>query len=208
MVKKNPDAAVIATMAVAVVVTLHGASVSTEPSYAPTTEPVAAVTATTHPTRISDEATVPTIETTAPTAPPTILYDVPLDTELQLHIIQVAESYGIDPSVIFAIAYRESSYNPASIGDNGAALGLMQIQPRWHSDRMVRLGCSDLLDPYQNVIVGTDYLAEQLARYGGDISKALVAYNAGHYRGTITSYAQEVLAKADELRGTTYESDQ
>lgn len=202
MVKKNPDAAVIATMAVAVVVTLHGLRTFIEAAHTPTNEPVAAVTAiTTQPAYIPDEVT-------APTAPPIILYDVPLDTALQLHIIQVAESYGIDPAIIFAMCYRESSYDPSTIGDHGDSFGLMQIQPKWHSDRMVRLGCTDLLDPYQNVIVGTDFLAEQLARYGGDISKALVAYNAGHYKGTITKYAQAVLAKAEELRGTTYEAVQ
>jgi soluble lytic murein transglycosylase-like protein len=72
---------------------------------------------------------------------------------------------------------------------------------------MERLGCTDLLDPYQNVIVGTDFLAEQLIRYGGDMGKALVAYNAGHYKGTIIRYAVRVLAKAGELRGTTYEAE-
>jgi soluble lytic murein transglycosylase-like protein len=72
---------------------------------------------------------------------------------------------------------------------------------------MERLGCTDLLDPYQNVIVGTGFLAEQLIRYGGDMGKALVAYNAGHYKGTITRYATEVMAKAEELRGTTYEAE-
>ena len=132
---------------------------------------------------------------------------MPLSTDLQLYIIRVAESYGIDPAIIFAICYRESSYNPAVIGDQGEAFGLMQIQPRWHSDRMARLGCTDLLNPFQNVTVGIDYVAEQLSRYGGDVGKALVAYNVGHYYGTITRYAQEVLAKAEELRGTTYEAE-
>ena len=72
---------------------------------------------------------------------------------------------------------------------------------------MERLGCTDLLDPYQNVIVGADYLAEQVNRYGGDMGKALVAYNAGHYSGTITKYAQVILDVAEELRGTIYESN-
>ena len=196
MVKKNPDAAVIAVIAVAAVVTLNTAKMFTS---SPTVELAPAVTT---------KATQPTTEATAPivTTQPIILYDVPLATELQLHIIQVAESYGIDPAILLAMCYRESSYDPDSIGDYGAAFGLMQIQPRWHSERMARLGCLDLLDPFQNVLVGADYLAEQRARYGGDISKALVAYNAGHYNGTITRYAKEVLAKAEELRGTTYES--
>lgn len=204
MAKKNYDAAVIAAIAVAAVVTFSTKEEFTSSSVMPSEESTVAVSS---PTQVPIESLQPKEDVTAPTAPPTILYDVPLDTSLQLHIIQVAESYGIDPAIIFAITYRESSYNPSNIGDYGASFGLMQVQPRWHSDRMARLGCLDLLDPYQNVIVGTDFLAEQLARYDGDISKALVAYNAGHYKGTISMYAQDILAKSEELRGTTYEAE-
>ena len=205
VLKKKPGATVIAAIAVATVVAVNTAKVfiSTVP------EPTADLTAKVkQPTHVSTEATLPETETTAliDTTPSVILYDVPFSDDLQLHIIRVAESYGIDPAIIFAICYRESSYHPDSIGDYGNSFGLMQIQPKWHSDRMIRLGCTDLLDPYQNVIVGIDFLAEQRTRYGGDISKALVAYNAGHYSGTITMYAKKVLAKAEELRGTTYEA--
>lgn len=200
MAKKNHDTAVIAAIAVATVVTLTAARACVDTLDSTTEHTPTITTDEKQPAQVS-EPTVPAMP-----SPSITLYDVPLATELQLHIIRVAESYGIDPAVLLAMCFRESSYNPASIGDYGAAFGLMQIQPRWHSERMARLGCLDLLDPFQNVLVGADYLAEQRARYGGDISKALVAYNAGHYNGTITRYAKEVLAKAEELRGTTYES--
>jgi soluble lytic murein transglycosylase-like protein len=49
------------------------------------------------------------------------------------------------------------------------------------------------------VLVGVDFLAELLDRYDGNMAKALVAYNRGHYAGTITQYARDVLAKAEEL---------
>lgn len=201
MVNKNPEAAVIAAIAVATVVTFSAAKVFMD------TPNIVTHVSTSEPTQVPTKATQPTQTATAPiySEPPTILYDVPLAAELQLHIIQVAESYGIDPAIIFAMCFWESTYNPASIGDHGEAFGLMQIQPKWHSGRMARLNCTDLLDPFQNVIVGTDYLAEQRARYGGDINKALVAYNAGHYKGAITKYATVVIAMAEELRGTTYE---
>lgn len=190
MAKKNHDTAVIAAIAVASIVTFSVSKVFMDSLNKIPYEPITEFT---------------TAVVTKNTPPPTILYNVPLETELQLHIIQVAESYGIDPAIIFAMCFWESTYNPANIGDSGESFGLMQIQPKWHSDRMARLNCTDLLDPFQNVIIGTDYLAEQLARYGGDINKALVAYNAGHYSGTITKYATVVMAMAEELRGTTYE---
>lgn len=128
------------------------------------------------------------------------LYDVPLDKELQLHIIETCEAYDVDPVIVMAMIWRESRFHADSVGDGGNSLGLMQVQPRWHSGRMKRLGCEDLLDPYQNVVVGIDYLAESIERYDGDVAKALVAYNAGHYNGTITGYARDVLEKAEELR--------
>ena len=210
MANKNTEAAIIAAFAAAAVVMFSAANIPVDVNQADhNPEPTVAIVAKVkQPTQVPTEATQPVTEATAPieTALPIILYEVPLETELQLHIIQVAESYGIDPAIIFAMCYWESTYNPAAVGDNEASFGLMQIQPKWHSGRMARLNCSDLLDPFQNIIVGTDYLAEQLVRYDGNVSKALVAYNAGHYYGTITGYATKVMAKAEELRGTTYES--
>ena len=140
--------------------------------------------------------------TTTTTAKAVTLYNVPLDEALQLHIISEAEKHGIDPAIIFAMCWKESTYRASTIGDNGNSYGLMQIQRRWHSARMERLGCSNLLDPYQNVKVGIDYLSELRDCYDGDIAKALVAYNQGSYKGTVTKYARAVLAKAEELRAS------
>ena len=128
------------------------------------------------------------------------LYDVPLDAELQFHIIGLCEEHHIDPSIVMAMIWKESRFHADSVGDGGNSFGLMQIQPRWHSKRMEKLGCADLLDPHQNVVVGIDYLAQSIRRYDGDVAKALVAYNQGHYNGTVTAYAKSVLAKAEELR--------
>lgn len=128
------------------------------------------------------------------------LYDVPLDAELQFHIIGLCEERNIDPAIVMAMIWKESRFNADSVGDGGNSMGLMQVQPRWHSKRMEKLGCDDLLDPHQNVVVGIDYLAESIRRYDGDVAKALVAYNQGHYNGTVTAYAKSVLEKAEELR--------
>lgn len=126
------------------------------------------------------------------------LYDVPLDANLQYYIIDQSKAHGIDPAIILAMIDRESDFDPANMGDNGQAYGLLQIWPKWHSERMERLGCTDLLDPYQNVTVGLDYLAELLDKYG-DIGKALTAYNQGSFKGTVTQYAKSVMEKGGEL---------
>ena len=154
------------------------------------------------------EASEPTTVVTEPTTEETIavtttecvqvLYDVPLDASLQEHIVKQADKYGIDPAIVIAMAYKESTYNEKCIGDGGDSYGLLQVQPKWHYERMQKLNCTDLLDPYQNVTVAVDYLAEQIDRYG-DLAKGLTAYNAGHYNGTVTDYAKVVIALAEEV---------
>lgn len=161
-----------------------------EPTTATTIEETAEVV--TEPTN----AEIPTEEVTEPSV---TLYDVPLDYDLQLHIISEAVEHDIDPAIIIAMAYKESTYRTDAIGDGGNSYGLLQIQPKWHYKRMKKLGCTDLLDPYQNVTVGVDYLAEQIDRYGGDVAKGLTAYNKGHYAGKVTNYAKSVIATAKEL---------
>ena len=106
-------------------------------------------------------------------------YNVPLDYDLQLYIIQTCEELNIDAGVVMAMIFYESSYQADAIGDGGNSLGLMQIQERWHKERMERLDVDNLLNPYQNVTVGIDLLAELLDEYDGNVEMALCAYNAG-----------------------------
>ena len=178
-----------------------------QPTQEPTKAPTEATQPATEPTE-PPEATEATEETTA-TEPQVILYDVPLGEDLQLYIIGLGERFGIDPAIIFAQIWKESRFNPNSVGDGGASLGLMQIQSKWHSGWMKLLNCPDLLDPYQNVKVGIHILADHYQRYG-DIEMALVAYNAGstgaykNYfsKGVYSSkYSSAVMEKAEELRG-------
>lgn len=142
------------------------------------------------------------VEVEQPVTEPTVaLYDVPLDEDIQLYIIGLCEEKHIDPAVVVAMIGRESNYNEHALGDGGNAYGLMQVQPRWHYDRMMRLDCMNLYSPYQNIAVGVDFLEELLDRYDGDIAKALTAYNQGSYKGTVSNYAKGVLEAAEELRG-------
>ena len=133
----------------------------------------------------------------------TVTYPVPMEQDLQDFIIRLCEEHHIEPGVVFAIIDRESDFRADAIGDKGKSFGLMQIQERWHIERMEKLGCDDLLDPYQNVMVGIDYLAELFERENG-VEWALAAYNAGASGANLgygSNYAEEVLNHSDLLKG-------
>lgn len=123
-------------------------------------------------------------------------YPVPLDHDLQAHIIHTCRDYEVDPTIIVSIIGTESSYNHSAVGDSGDSVGLMQIQEKWHRERMNRLGVTDLLDPMQNVSVGIDYIAELLSKY--PLESALTAYNSGS-PGEST-YAQKVMEQMEEFK--------
>jgi len=136
------------------------------------------------------------------------IYTVPLDQELQFFIIRLCEKHHIDPAVVISMIGAESDFDANAIGDGGNSFGLMQIQARWHEERMDKLGITDLLKPKQNIAVGVDYLAELLDYYNGNLEKALMAYNAGqlgayenYFSKGIHSndYSKEVLENIENL---------
>lgn len=142
----------------------------------------------------------PIIETEEPAS---FWEEIPLERDVQEFIVWRCEELDISPTVVFAMIYKESTYNADAIGDNGRAFGLMQIHPRWHAERMDELGCDDLLDPMQNVTVGLHYLEELLDRYES-LEAALVAYNKGHYKGKITNYAITVMEEARRMEDVLF----
>lgn len=134
-------------------------------------------------------------------------FDVPLEEELQDYIFDICEEYGVDPELIVSMIFHESNFDSAVIGanDSGYSYGLMQIMPRWNYERMERLGCLDLLNPYQNVLVGTDLIAEYIEE-GRGVEWALMAYNGGPSyanrkasEGTVSAYATRIMDYANGL---------
>lgn len=131
--------------------------------------------------------------------------DIPLDEELQIWVFDYCKDKKLNPYLIFAMCERESQYKADAVGDSGRSLGIMQIQEQWHTERMAELGCTDLLDARQNIIVGIDYLLE-LTEKNEDIGWVLMAYNGGMAyanrhcdAGNISEYAEYIMARAEEL---------
>lgn len=114
--------------------------------------------------------------------------------ETNNHIDKMAKRYGLDSRIIKALIEEESGWVASAEGDNGQSVGLMQIQERWHKDRMKRLGANDLYDPEQNITVGCDILSELLNKYG-NYRDALSVYNSGNIHDG-KQYAERILNAA------------
>lgn len=126
-----------------------------------------------------------------------------INSSLGEWIIKYSASKNIDPFLIFAIAERESGLNPNAVGDNGASLGLMQIQPRWSRERMKRLGVDNLREPRGCVKVAIDILLGYKEK-DSDLYFVLMAYNGGmtyakRNINTPSDYALKVSERAVEL---------
>lgn len=122
----------------------------------------------------------------------------------QAYIEVVCEQKDICPEFVQALIETESSWKADA--RNGDCVGLMQISEKWHQDRMEKYGVTDLTDPYDNILLGIDYLAE-LFRHYEDPAMVLMVYNGDSRAwrfwetGEMSEYAVRILDRAAELEG-------
>lgn len=120
--------------------------------------------------------------------------DVPEDVR-QISI-ELGGRYNMCPELIQSVCFKESSFNPRV--ENGGCIGIMQVDPDWHRDRMDRLGVTDLYDIRSNMLTGVDYLHELIEQYE-DISVALMKYNGDSRAEGLLSGSEDVSEHADEI---------
>jgi hypothetical protein len=94
--------------------------------------------------------------------------------DLRALAAEAARRHGLDPELVLAVVSVESAFQPDAVSPKGAR-GLMQLMP----PTAAALGVADPFDPGANLDGGARHLGALLARYGGDLRKALAAYNAG-----------------------------
>lgn len=121
---------------------------------------------------------------------------------------QAAAYHNVDPWLLYAIAYTESTHNPKLISKpnrNGTYdIGLMQVNSV-HLPRLREYGIdkSTLLDGCASTYIGAWILSEKIKRYGYTW-KAIAAYNVGSLNtpgreSTGRKYAQRVYSNYNKL---------
>jgi soluble lytic murein transglycosylase len=104
-------------------------------------------------------------------------------------IEETAERHGLPPSLVKAVVWRESQYDPHCRGKCGE-IGLMQLMEGAVYDWAKASGCSvpssgQLFNPELNVEIGSWYLARAMSHwqdYAEPEILALAEYNAGYSR--------------------------
>ncbi len=100
--------------------------------------------------------------------------ELPADVPFGAEITAAAKKHGIDPALLAGLVKQESNFNP-NAGSPAGARGLTQLMP----GTAAGLGVTNVLDPIQSLDGGAKYLRQQLDAFGGDVTRALAAYNAG-----------------------------
>ncbi|MFZ4775566.1 MAG: lytic transglycosylase domain-containing protein [Terrimicrobiaceae bacterium] len=104
-------------------------------------------------------------------------------------IAQSATRYGVSPSLVKAVIWRESRFQPGMLGAHGER-GLMQVtegaaQDWAKAEKIETFLPADLLDPKTNIEAGSWYLANALKHWAAKddpVPFALAEYNAGRTR--------------------------
>lgn len=121
----------------------------------------------------------------------------------------VGNEYALEPELLQAIAYVESTYNVNATSPYNAK-GLCQIVPKWNQDKIAYLEIYDIYDPISNVMLCAEIITDHIEfhEYGSDMNFVLMAYNMGagpaaklYSQGTVTGYAKRVMSKYEEIKG-------
>lgn len=89
-------------------------------------------------------------------------------------IYQQAKIHDVEESLVKAVIYTESYFNPNATSRKGAS-GLMQLMPATAE----KYGVDDLYNPRQNIVAGIKHLKYLLNLYPYKLKFAIAAYNAG-----------------------------
>lgn len=115
--------------------------------------------------------------------------DIPLAEDLQHALFDACIENDIPYEVALALIWSESGFNVDS--NNGICYGLCALHKYYYPTD---------LTPEENIKAGMDLLGLYKDRYDGDIEKALDAYANGSFKGTVTTYTQIIMRRAEGFK--------
>ncbi|HEX4276067.1 MAG TPA: lytic transglycosylase domain-containing protein [Bryobacteraceae bacterium] len=92
-------------------------------------------------------------------------------------VTRAGEASSVPADLLRSVMKQESGFRPCAVSGKGA-MGLMQLMQATAND----MGVRDAFDPQENVTAGAKFLKQLINLYGGDLTLALSAYNAGPAR--------------------------
>lgn len=128
------------------------------------------------------------------------LYDEAYPMKYKNEVMDCAEKYDLPPSLLFALIYTESRFNPDAVSNMGA-VGLTQITEqtfdwiKWRKNDDSDITFDDITKPEVAIDYGAFLLKHHIDEFDS-IDNALCAYNAG--RGNLLSWLSD-----DELSKET-----
>ena len=120
-------------------------------------------------------------------------------------LVAAANREGVDPNLLLAVSFWESSWNQQSVSSEGA-IGLLQVMPKTAATAGPKLlGREvDISNPFDNALVGAALLKDLLNKY--DKRTALAAYYqgepalfSGRYAWDTWRYADGILTLAAQI---------
>lgn len=112
-------------------------------------------------------------------------------TEIVTKAHAVGHQLKLDPLLILAVISVESRFDPTAQSNMGA-MGLMQVMPRWHADKLEAVGGEErIFELEPNIMVGARILKEYLLPTG-EIADALQRYLGATSEEMANEYADKV----------------
>lgn len=105
-------------------------------------------------------------------------YNIPLSYELQDYTKKIADLYGLDVKLVYAVMRTESNYD-STIISNTDDYGIMQINIVNHAFLSHTLNIDDFLDVYDNIRAGC-YMLHNAVSQTTTLNEALMVYNLGY----------------------------
>lgn len=122
--------------------------------------------------------------------------------EISEAIVKYSREYRFPPEFVTHLIYRESEFNVLAVSNKGA-VGLMQVLPKYHEDKMKEMGInsSQLFHIDNNIKLGC-WILRDYYNSTGSIEKALTKYVGGNHNGYIndilTGFTDETIPRTNE----------